>query len=192
MDLYGRTDPSKSGNWFSSSRTSLVDAFKNASDSISDDVKELFNQHNQEFRRVYSEVNARYSQMIADLNDSMYNRTFNGSYAAYKKQYNKLVAARDAARDYECRNVMGGGVGNLQDIYDALSGGVFRDNGTVIYGHGSTYYRSVESRVHETIANYAALSITRPDLIDLLRADKPELVAELDEAIAELLRKAGG
>lgn len=192
MDLYGRTDPAKSGNWFSTSRTSLVDAFKNASDSISDDVKELFNEHNQEFRRVYNEVSDRYSQMIADLSDSMYNRTFNGSYAAYKKQYNKLVAAREAARDYECRNIMGGGVGSLQDIYDALSGGVFRDNGTVIYGHGSTYYRSVESRVHETIANYAALSITRPDLIDLLRADKPELVAELDEAIAELLRKAGG
>lgn len=33
MDLYGRTDPAKSGNWFSTSRTSLVDAFKNASDS---------------------------------------------------------------------------------------------------------------------------------------------------------------
>ena len=46
--------------------------------------------------------------------------------------------------------------------------------------------------VHETIANYAALSITRPDLIDLLRADKPDLVTELDAAIQELLKKAGG
>ena len=47
------------------------------------------------------------------------------------------------------------------------------------------------SRVHETIANYAALSVTRPDLIDLLRADKPELVAELDATIKELLKKVG-
>ena len=104
----------------------------------------------------------------------------------------ELKKAREAALDYEARNIMGGGIGNLQDIYDALSGGRFRDNHTVIYGHGSSYYRSAESRVHETIANYAALSITRPDLIDLLRADKPDLVAELDAAIQELLKKAGG
>ena len=64
--------------------------------------------------------------------------------------------------------------------------------GVVKYGHGGKYYQSVNSRVHETIANYAALSVTRPDLIELLRADKPELVAELDAVIVELLKKAGG
>ena len=85
----------------------------------------------------------------------------------------------------------GGGIGNLQDIYDALSGGALRDKGTVIYGHGSDYYRNIESRVHETVANYAALSVTRPDLINLLRADKPDLVAELEALISELLKKAG-
>ena len=192
MDLYGRTDPAKSGGWFSTSRKSLMDAFKNTSDSIGDEVAELFKKHNEEFKKVSADVSAKYSKQIADLNDSMYNRTFKGSYADYKKQYNKLKKAREAALDYEARNIMGGGIGNLQDIYDALSGGRFRDNRTVIYGHGSSYYRSVESRVHETIANYAALSITRPDLIDLLRADKPDLVAELDAAIQELLKKAGG
>ena len=36
------------------------------------------------------------------------------------------------------------------------------------------------------------MSVTRPDLIELLRADKPELVAELDAVIVELLKKAGG
>ncbi len=60
----------------------------------------------------------------------------------------------------------------------------------MIYGHGSEYYQDMESRVQETIANYAALSVTRPDLIDLLRADKPDLVAELDSTIIELLKKA--
>ena len=34
MDLYGRKDPSKSGNWFSTSRTALMDVFKSTSDSI--------------------------------------------------------------------------------------------------------------------------------------------------------------
>ena len=192
MDLYGRQDPKKSGNWFSTSRKSLVDAFKTTSDSVSDDITELFTKHNQEYRKIRDEVSSKYSKLISELNDSMMNRTFQGSYSDYKKQYSKLQAARDAERDYLARNIMGGGIGNLQDIYDALSGGSFRDSGAVIYGHGSSYYRYTESRIHETIANYAALSITRPDLIDLLRADKPELVAELDATIAELLKKAGG
>lgn len=60
------------------------------------------------------------------------------------------------------------------------------------YGHGGSDYRSIEIRVYETVANDAALNITRPDLIDLLRAGKPDLVAELDELISELLKKAGG
>ena len=190
-DLYGRQDPQKSGNWFSTSRKPLVDVFKQTSDSMSDDVVNLFNDYKQEYRKVRDEVNRKYDQLISDLNDSMFNRTFQGSYKDYKKQYNKLVAAKDAERDYMSRNIMGGGIGNLQDIYDALSGGAFRDAGKVIYGHGSSYYRNTESRVHETIANYAALSVTRPDVIALLRADKPELVAELDATIAELLKKVG-
>lgn len=191
MDLYGRQDPQKSGNWFSTSRKPLVDVFKQTSDSMSDDVVNLFNDYKQEYRKVRDEVNRKYDQLISDLNDSMFNRTFQGSYKDYKKQYNKLVAAKDAERDYMSRNIMGGGIGNLQDIYDALSGGAFRDAGKVIYGHGSSYYRNTESRVHETIANYAALSVTRPDVLALLRADKPELVAELDATIAELLKKVG-
>ena len=185
MDLYGREDPRKSSNWFSTSRKSLVDAFGRTSDSMSNDVANLFNEHNQEYKKVRDEVNRKYNQLISELNASMINRSFQGSYKDYKKQYNKLIAAKDAERDRMARNIMGGGIGNLQDIYDALSGGSFRDAGKVIYGHGSSYYRYTESRVHETIANYAALSVTRPDLIDLLRADKPELVAELEETIAD-------
>ena len=191
MDLYGRKDPSKSGNWFSTSRTALMDVFKSTSDSISDEVADLFAEHKKEYRRVRDEVNAKYQNLISELNNSVMDKTFQGSLADYKKQYNKLVSAMNDERDYMARNIMGGGIGNLEDIYDALSGGVFRDKGTVMYGHGSSYYRSQESRVHETIANYAALSITRPDLIELLKADKPDLVAELDATIVELLKKVG-
>lgn len=192
IDLYNRKDPLKSGNWFSSSRTSLMDAFKNSTDDIGDDVSKLFREHNDEYRKIRDEISAKYAKEFSDLNDSMMNHTFQGTFNDYKKKYAKLEAAREAERDYMARNIMGGGIGNLQDIYDALSGGSFRDKGTVIYGHGSKYYNNVSSRVHETIANYAALSVTRPDLIDLLRIDKPELVAELEATIVELLQKVGG
>ena len=87
---------------------------------------------------------------------------------------------------------MGGGIGNLQDIYDAISGGQFRDNGTVKYGHGSKYYSKSENKILETIANYGSLSVTRPDLVEELRKDKPELVAALDELIEEMGKKVDG
>lgn len=192
MDLYGRSDVKKSGNWFSTSRQSLVDTFKQTSSDMSDDVKKLFAEHDKKWKEVSSAVRSRYNQQITALNDSMMNRTFQGTYSDYKKQYSKLQSLLESERDYECRNIMGGGIGNLEDIYDALSGGTLRDTGVVKYGHGGKYYHSVTSRIHETIANYAALSVTRPDLIDLLRADKPDLVAELDATIIELLKKAGG
>ena len=112
-------------------------------------------------------------------------------YAGYKKAYNKLSNLIEAEKDHRYRNIMGGGIGNLEDIYDALSGGTYRDNHTVLYGHGSKYYRDYNSRVEETIANYGALSITRPDLIKLLAEDKPEVVAGLDGIIKEMIKKAG-
>lgn len=189
IDLYGRQDPKKAGNWFSSSRKSLVDTFEKTSNSMSDDIANLFKEHDLEYIRIQSEVNTKYQKMISNLNDSVINHTFTGN---YNREYKKIIESKKAEQDYLARNIMGGGIGNLQDIYDALSGGVLRDGGKVIYGHGSSYYLYTESRVHETIANYAALSVTRPDLIELLRVDKPELVAELDATIVELLKKAGG
>lgn len=189
MDLYGRQDIKKPGNWFSSTRKPLVDAFRKTSDTMNDDITKLFKEHDLEYIRIESEVNKKYKKMVSDLNDSVMNRTFIGN---YNREYKKIIESQKAEMDYLARNIMGGGIGNLQDIYDALSGGALRDGGKILYGHGSYYYMSAESRIHETIANYAALSVTRPDLIGLLRTDKPELVAELDATIVELLKKAGG
>ena len=56
----------------------------------------------------------------------------------------------------------------------------------------SQYYRNVGKRSEETLANYGALAIVRPDLVDMLRKDKPELVEALDEVIQEMLKKVGG
>ena len=93
--------------------------------------------------------------------------------------------------DYECRNALGGGIGNLQDIYDALSKGRYSENRTVLYGHGTAYYRNMSKQLEETIANYGSLSVTRPDLIAMLRRDKPELCGELDKLISQMLERVG-
>lgn len=186
IDLYGRKELQKPGNWFSTSRKPLMDAFRETSDSIGDDVAKIFKQHDEEFRCLKNEISTKYMKMVSELNDSVMDRTFKGN---YNKEYRKIKDLERMELDYHCRNIMGGGIGNLQDIYDALSGGAYRDTGKVIYGHGASYYLYTEERVHETIANYAALSVARPDLIELLRADKPDLVAELEATILELLKK---
>ena len=59
----------------------------------------------------------------------------------------------------------------------------------MIYGHGGKYYGNVVKRNSETFANYMTLSVNRPDLVELLRKDKPEVCEALDELIAEM---AGG
>ena len=76
----------------------------------------------------------------------------------------------------------------MQDIYDALSGGTWRDSGVVRSGHGGKYYRLQDARAKEIFANYFSLSITRPDLIEMLRRDKPKLCEALDEIMDDILK----
>lgn len=72
------------------------------------------------------------------------------------------------------------------DIFDALSGGDYRDKGTLLHGHGGSYYRRTGTAESEIFANDMSLSVNRPDLVDMLRRDKPELCSALDDLIAEM------
>lgn len=196
IDMYCRENPRKYGGWFSARRKALVDVFNSSSADMSDEVSALFKDFAAEHKATKDSVYNTYKQKREDLRESYFP---NGQsmwddipkYRQYEKEAKKLDKWYTEELDYQCRNVKGGGVNALQDIYDALSGGSYRDNGTVIYGHGSSYYRSKERRVEETIANYGALSVAHPELIELLRADKPELVAELEAAVKEMLKLAG-
>lgn len=196
LDMFCRSDPKKYGDWFSSSRTSLVNVFKNSSPGMSGDVSALFTQFKAEYKATRDSVYTTYTQKRADLRESYFPNGESvwsdiAKYRLYEKEAKKLEKWYEEELDYQCRNIMGGGVNALQDIYDALSGGTYRDDGTVLYGHGSKYYRSADNRVQETLANYGALSVARPDLIEMLRADKPELVAELEATVDAMIEMAG-
>lgn len=193
MDLYGRDG---TGKWFSPTQKSLVDSFKNTTDEIGDDIAALFKKHNAEYSSIRDAVKQEYKKKIDDVKEKYLPNGMSPwddikAYRQYEKEAKKLRSEMLDAIDYEARNSMNG-VNNLQDIYDALSGGTYRANGTVIYGHGQQYYSSVNHQIKETVANYASLSITRPDLIDMLRKDKPDLCDELDKLIVALTKKAGG
>jgi len=190
MDMFNRADPAKYSGWFSSSNAKLSTFFQKTSTDIADDIDSLFEAFDKECERIAAEINAELRNTTSALNDQYYARAI--SYADYKKEFNRLKREASEQIDYQCRNAMGGGISSLEDIYDALSGGSARDAGVVRYGHGSQYYRDVGKRSEETLANYGALAIVRPDLVDMLRKDKPELVEALEEVIQEMLKKVGG
>ena len=197
IDMMLKENPdSTNGTWFSAANAKLVDAFRKTDESISDGIKTLFAAHDKEHKAITEKLrdayNIEHEKLVKQyLPNGIWGEGAN--YKEYQKQQKKLhKKILDEQRDYESRNIMGGGIGNLQDIYDALSGGKYRDNGVVKYGHGPKYYRSSENRILETIANYGSLSVTRPDLVEMLKEDKPELVAALDELIKEMGKKVDG
>ena len=191
MDLFGAKD----GKWYSVQNQKLVDVFDNTPADISDELLDLFKKHNDECIAVRKAAQQAYDDGSRALKDKylqgMSPWENPSGYKQYEKEAKKLLKEVNESIDYNSRNIMGGGICNLQDIYDALSGGQYRASGIVRYGHGTQYYSVKERRVMETIANYASLSVTRPDLIDMLRKDKPDLCKALDELIQDFIKKAG-
>jgi hypothetical protein len=195
LDLLCRTDPTKTGNWYSTTSASLKAAFDASRTGMSTEVSDLFKAFQTSYDDVWKQCrdvyNVGYAESMRVYKDNLQTMGWTQATKIRETELKRLKKVRDETADYLNRNSMGGGVGNLQDIYDALSAGAYRDKG-IIYGHGSKYYKHIESQLHETIANYGALSVTRPDLVDMLRRDKPDLVKELETLIEGMLGKVGG
>lgn len=192
MDLFG----AENGKWYSVQNQKLVDVFDNTPADIGDDLLALFKKHDEECVAIRQAAQKAYDEGSRALKDKylqgMSPWENPSGYKQYEKEAKKLLKQINDDIDYNSRNIMGGGICNLEDIYDALSGGQYRAHGIVRYGHGTQYYSVKDRRVIETIANYASLSVTRPDLIAMLRKDKPDLCKALDELIKDFIKKAGG
>lgn len=194
IDLLMRSDASRHGNWISTTKN-MSRAINNNREGISDKVSALFKGSNLKCKELRESITQKYQKKIAEYKqknaDVIANVYSNYSaYQQYQKGLKKIYSECDEEIDYTIRNELNG-VNSLQDIYDALSKGKYRDTGVVRYGHGSKYYRSEESQIHEIWANYCSLSLTRPDLIELLKQDKPELIEALEEIKAEVIKKVG-
>lgn len=155
---------------------------------IDSEITVLFSRGMQERKRIreaidiewkpkYKALEAEYDEARKAAKDP-YERM--AAYKDYSKKRKKLGTEYQDTLDYEYRNNYKG-LDSLEDIYDALSGGKWRDEGIVTYGHGSKYYRSAEKKASEIWANYSALSLTRPDLVDLLKKDQPEVVKLMEK-----------
>lgn len=182
----------KYGKWVSATSTKLVDAVEKSDASIGDKLKALFKKHNDECEAISKAMSAKYTEGHKSILEKfMPNGMWakGADYSGYKKAVAKLKSSIDEERDYLSRNVLGGGIGNLEDIYDALSGGSYREKGVVRYGHGVSYYSNKDNRTAEILANYGTLSVAHPDLLDLLVEDKPELVYALQDTVKAMLQE---
>ena len=182
-----------SGAWVSASNSKLTKALSTSTDTIGDKIKELFKEHDDEHKKIANELSERYIKESKALHEKYFpNGVFGegaGDYSQYKKDLNKINSSIEEERDYRSRNIMGGGIGLLQDIYDALSMGKHRQSGAVTYGHGRSYFASHNNRTAEILANYGALSVAHPELVDMLAEDKPELVEALRDVVREMLKE---
>lgn len=163
----------------------LIDVVKRSGASMSDEVKGLFDGFAKGYKTIIDDSNKKYKALRSAITTDYMDGTI--PYDQYKKRWNALIREQNAEIDYLARNLMGGGVDALSDIYDALSGGQYMSNNTLIFGHGAKYYANATKRNSEIFANYMSLSVNRPDLVDVLRRDKPDLCAELDKLIEEMV-----
>lgn len=177
-------------NMFSQSYKPLVEAFDKATPVIGDKAKKLFEDFAKECDIIYKEKQKAFDIQHEKLKEQY--RSGAIDWKKYNSLFKKLQKEVNEEADNKRRALFGGGVSGLQDIYDAVSKGTFRDTGQVTYGHGSAYYtdrRRTNPNCSESLANYASLCVGHPELIDILAEDYPEIVTALRGCVEAMLKE---
>ena len=177
-------------NMFSQSYKPLVEAFDKATPVIGDKAKKLFEDFAKECDIIYKKQQETFNTQHEKIKEQY--RSGAIDWKKYNSLFKKLQKEVNEEADNKRRALFGGGVSGLQDIYDAVSKGTFRDTGQVIYGHGSAYYtdrRRTNPNCSESLANYASLCVGHPELIDILAEDYPEIVTALRGCVEAMLKE---
>ena len=175
---------------FSQSYKPLVEAFDKATPVIGDKAKKLFEDFAKECDIIYKEKQETFDTQHEKLKEQY--RSGAIDWKKYNSLFKKLQKEVNEEADNNRRALFGGGVSGLQDIYDAVSKGTFKDTGQVTYGHGSAYYtdrRRTNPNCSESLANYASLCVGHPELIDILAEDYPEIVTALRGCVEAMLKE---
>lgn len=175
---------------FSQSYKPFVEAFDKATPVIGDKAKKLFEDFAKECDIIYKKQQETFNTQHEKIKEQY--RSGAIDWKKYNSLFKKLQKEVNEEADNERRALFGGGVSGLQDIYDAVSKGTFRDTGQVTYGHGSAYYtdrRRTNPNCSESLANYASLCVGHPELIDILAEDYPEIVTALRGCVEAMLKE---
>lgn len=175
---------------FSQSYKPLIEAFDKATPVIGERAKKLFEDFAKECDIIYKKQQETFDTQHEKLKEQY--RSGAIDWKKYNSLFKKLQKEVNEEADNNRRALFGGGVSGLQDIYDAVSKGTFRDTGQVTYGHGSAYYtdrRRTNPNCSESLANYASLCVGHPELIDILAEDYPEIVTALRGCVEAMLKE---
>lgn len=175
---------------FSQSYKPLIEAFDKATPVIGDKAKKLFEDFAKECDIIYKKQQETFNTQHEKLKEQY--RSGAIDWKKYNSLFKKLQKEVNEEADNKRRALFGGGISGLQDIYDAVSKGTFRDTGQVTYGHGSAYYtdrRRTNPNCSESLANYASLCVGHPELIDILAEDYPEIVTALRGCVEAMLKE---
>lgn len=175
---------------FSQSYKPLVEAFDKATPVIGDKAKKLFKDFAKECDIIYKKQQETFNTQHEKIKEQYRSGVID--WKKYNSLFQKLQKEVNEEADNKRRALFGGGVSGLQDIYDAVSKGTFRDTGQVTYGHGSAYYtdrRRTNFNCSESLANYASLCVGHPELIDILAEDYPEIVTALRGCVEAMLKE---
>ena len=175
---------------FSQSYKPLIEAFDKATPVIGDKAKKLFEDFAKECDIIYKKQQETFNTQHEKLKEQY--RSGAIDWKKYNSLFKKLQKEVNEEADNKRRALFGGGVSGLQDIYDAVSKGTFKDTGQVTYGHGSAYYtdrRRTNPNCSESLANYASLCVGHPELIDILAEDYPEIVTALRGCVEAMLKE---
>lgn len=175
---------------FSQSYKPLIEAFDKAIPVIGDKAKKLFEDFAKECDIIYKKQQETFNTQHEKLKEQY--RSGAIDWKKYNSLFKKLQKEVNEEADNKRRALFGGGVSGLQDIYDAVSKGTFRDTGQVTYGHGSAYYtdrRRTNPNCSESLANYASLCVGHSELIDILAEDYPEIVTALRGCVEAMLKE---
>lgn len=175
---------------FSQSYKPLVEAFDKSIPVIGDKAKKLFEDFAKECDIIYKKQQETFNTQHEKIKEQY--RSGAIDWKKYNSLFKKLQKEVNEEADNKRRALFGGGVSGLQDIYDAVSKGTFRDTGQVTYGHGSAYYtdrRRTNPNCSESLANYASLCVGHPELIDILAEDYPEIVTALRGCVEAMLKE---
>lgn len=184
-----------SGELYSSNHKLLNDAINTHFLGHSNEVQKVFDRRKDMSDKLYNEarsaINTKTSKLRADYEKkfgipSTWNIETRRNYNNESNDIYNVENGRYLTKLNKNKLINNGAA--LEDIYDALSNGRYKDRGIVRAGHGSRYYTGdPKLKNAEIFANYLHLSIENQDLIEVLRRDKPDLVKALEIMKSEML-----
>src|SRR5690625_602767 len=154
-------------------------------DDIRDEPVKISNQIKKRAESKRNEIIERYVKKQVSLN--------NISYSVQEKMKKEIIKEKmkikDEWKEQIDKNKLIHSENAFQDIYDALSGGIYYNNRITTAGHVRSYYREKSKRSAEIFANYLQLSIESKELLGVLKKDQPDLVKVLEKIRKELSEK---